>query len=687
MFLHRFVAQPSGLLCGVALLSAQAVLAANAVASDSSYTKSNEVKLPVQVSSATGFRQQALMAPSAITVIDKEQISRAPAADLGEVFRDIPGVAIVDSGVSGMKRLSIRGESSRRVLIKINGQPLADHSNYGTPLLIDPNMIERIEVVRGSASVVHGSNAVGGVINITTRKTEPGEHDILLSSGYYSATRGYRVAAGVLGAVDDFDYRLQASRVEHDDRRIPHGKLEGSDSNDKSVSAELGYRFGDSRIAWQGDYFNQEAYAWMDPTPPMVFTLGFPTRESKRNALSYVFENNDAIFQRVEALAYYQEGTRVMTNNMSIGPNPLSEALSDDSLTTSGARLTTEGQWLGENITVLGVEYQQDELDAVKTDKRFMPPNSPAKITNQVAEQGFWSAFVQQQLVLAETVESHLGLRYYHMDSNLKSSDLRTEVSKSDSQLLGSAGVVWRTSQASALRANIAQGYTYPSVTQQFSATPGNGVMNFGNPDLKPEKATTFEVGYRVDGSSLLTDLTLYHVRSSDFIDKQLITAPPAAYTGTYSGRFFEWVNVSEAETYGAELSLAYQAGDLSPYTSLSVQKRKLIYAPGQDTWKSGLPIYRARVGVEWDILSNFSIDLFLRSYGKSEHETYDSLGVPTIDKTSTYITPNLSAQYQPTQHLNMTVALSNITNREYRNPEELPAGERAVDVEVQWRF
>src|SRR5690554_5755835 len=629
------------------------------------------------------------MAFSAITVIDKEQISRAPVSELGEVFRDVPGVDIVDSGVFGMKRLSIRGESSRRVLIKINGQPLPDHSNYGTPLLIDPNMIERIEVVRGSASVVHGSNAVGGVVNITTRKTQPGEQEILLSSGYYSATRGYRVAAGVLGAVDDFDYRLQVSRVEHDDRRIPHGKLEGSDSNDKSVSAELGYRFGDSRIAWQGDYFNQEAYAWMPQTPPMLVTLGFPKRESKRNSLSYVFENNGALFQRVEALAYYQEGTRVMTNNMSIGPNPLSEALSDDSLTTSGARLTTEGQWLGENITVLGVEYQQDELDAVKTDKRFMPPNSPEKITNQVAEQGFWSAFVQQQLVLAETVESHLGLRYYHMDSDLKSSDLRTEVSKSDSQLLGSAGVVWRTSQASALRANIAQGYTYPSVTQQFSATPGNKVMNFGNPDLKPEKATTFEVGYRVDGSNLLTDVTLYHVRSTDFIDKQLITTPPAAYVGTYpaSSTFFEWVNVSEAETYGGELSLAYQAGDLSPYTSLSVQKRKLIYAPGQDTWKSGLPIYRARVGVEWSILPNLNVDMFLRSYGKSEHETYDAAGAAKLVNTSTNVTPNLNAQYQPTQNLNVTMALSNLTNREYRNPEELPAAERAVDVEVHWRF
>lgn len=117
------------------------------------------------------------------------------------------------------------------------------------------------------------------------------------------------------------------------------------------------------------------------------------------------------------------------------------------------------------------------------------------------------------------------------------------------------------------------------------------------------------------------------------------------------------------------------------------MQKRKLIYAPGQDTWKSGLPIYRARVGVEWSILSNLNVDMFLRSYGKSEHETYDAAGTAKLVNTSTNVTPNLSAQYQPTQNLNVTMALSNLTNREYRNPEELPAAERAVDLEVHWRF
>ena len=213
--------------------------------------------LPLMVVSATGYRQQALMSPAAITVLEQEQLNQQPVSDLAEVLRDIPGIAIVDSGVPGMKRLSLRGESARRVLVKINGQPLADHSNYGTPLLIDINMIERVEVVRGPSSVVHGGNALGGVINIITRQASAGEQEVIFSSGYYSATRGQRVSAGVLAARQGLDMRLQASRTSHQDRRLADGTLEDSDSLQRSVSAELGYSQAQHHISWQGDYFKQ----------------------------------------------------------------------------------------------------------------------------------------------------------------------------------------------------------------------------------------------------------------------------------------------------------------------------------------------------------------------------------------------------------------------------------------------
>lgn len=655
--------------------------------------QNDEVKLPTQVASATGFRQEALLAPAAITVITKEEIQAKPVSDLGEVFRDVPGVALVDSQVSGMKRLSIRGEDSRRVLIKINGQPLADHSNYGTPLLLDPNMIERIEIVRGSASVVHGSNALGGVVNITTRQANVGEVELFASAGLYSATRGYRASAGVLGASEKLDYRLQASTVEHQDRRIPHGKLVPSDTKDKSVSAELGFRLDEQqRIAWQGDYFDQEANAWLDDT---TMALSFPKRKSVRNALSYEYANDHALLQRIEARAYYQDGTRDMSNTVNT-PALNTDILSTDDLTVRGAQLTAQSQLLGNNISLFGVEYQQDKLDKkVATDIEFLmavppmpviPPPSHSTDT-ELATQSFISAFVQQQIKLTQALEANLGVRYYHMESKLKRSDKRATTKKDDDQYLGSAGLVWQSTEQSALRANIAQGYTYPSLTQQFSAVRGGGVMNYGNTELKPETATTYELGYRFDGTALMLDATLYYSSARDFIDKHQLTGKPTDFTATCKpAECFEWININQSQTYGAELDLAYQLDSLRPYTQLSVQRRKLTDL-GQSTWHSGLPIYRARLGTQWQATDKMMLDAFLRSYGKSKRYGFDEKGKPETQENSTYFTLNLSAQYQALENLNITMALNNLTNKSYQHPDELPGSERSVDVEVGWHF
>lgn len=370
--------KPLALACALAVLGASQT----AIAQEAT-------ELPLMVVSATGYKQQALRAPASITVVEQEEIKRRPVADVAEMLRDIPGIDIVDSGVPGMKRLSLRGEDSRRVLIRVNGQPIPDHSAYGSPLLIDVNMIERIEVVRGSASVVHGSNAVGGVVNITTRKAAAGEQEAYVGGGYYSATRGHRTNAGVLGANDRFDWRLQGARAKFGDRKIPHGRLKDTDSmgkdsgsEQKSVSAELGWRIDErQRIAWQGEYFKQEARAYLPAVPNTEMELDFPKRDSKRNALVYSFDDQDALFHSVDALVYHQKSQRIMDNtiNVEIPADPTATPIrpfdselnsftrGKDDLTTHGLQITTAAHLFADNNTVFGLEYQKDKLEAKKT--------------------------------------------------------------------------------------------------------------------------------------------------------------------------------------------------------------------------------------------------------------------------------------------------------------------------------
>lgn len=688
----------------------------------------DDTELSTQVVSATGFRQDALVAPAAITVLERDQLERRPVADLAEVFRDIPGIDIVDSGVPGMKRLSLRGENSRRVLVKINGQPIPDHSTYGSPLLIDVNMIDKIEVVRGSASVVHGSNAIGGVVNITTRQVQEGEQQVLLGAGYYSATRGYRVSAGLMGAAQAVDWRLQAAQAEFGDRHVPEKmtskpigqnavnshRLRDSDSAQKSVSAELGYRLDDTqRLAWQGDYFKQSATAWMAPAENMDMSLAFPKRDSTRNALAYHFEDEGALFYAVHANLYYQTGTRILENTANVDipakltPPPTPAVKSDsfsrshDDLTTQGAQMNFASRLLGDNTTLLGLEYQQDDLDVdkitTKTSYKPVPAPTTQTLSNQQATQSFWSVFVQQQVQVMDALEANLGARYYRIDSELAKSTERTPIKKTDEQLVGSASLVWKTSAISSWRLNVAQGYTYPSLTQQFSATPGNGAMNYGNADLKAEEATTYELGARVEGQSLSVDATLYYSQAQNFIDKKRIYAAPNAYapdskcalssSGKNQTYCFEWFNAQKADTTGLELAMAYRINAWRPYLNLSAQERELTFGSGVSTWSSGLPIYQGRAGIEWQARSDLELDFYVRSYGKSKREDYNSKGDPVTQKTQGYAEFNLAAFYQASQNLSISAAALNLTNKSYQNPDELPAAERALDLEINWKF
>lgn len=674
----------------------------------SAWAADDAVELSKMVVSASGYKQQALLAPAAITVLERDDIENKPISDLAEVFRDVPGVAIVDSGFPGMKRLSVRGESARRVLIKINGQPLVDHSNYGTPLMLDPSMIERIEIVRGSASVVHGSNAIGGVVNVITRTPADGEQIMLANAGYYSATNGFKLSAGTLGGKENVDYRFQASRTEHGERRIPHGKLEDSSSADKSFAGEIGARFGQARLAWQGDYFTQTVNAWADGSNG-VDSLGLPERSVMRNALSFTHDFNDDWLRNINAQVYYQEGKRILENEVSsrvpVTP-PLAppkfdrmtvENISDDSLITTGALLSVEGQWLGSNATVVGMEYMLDKLITDKTTHTKRTPEAggsttfDAKGSSQSAQQSTWSAFVQQQIKLIDNVEAHLGVRYYDISSKINRSTERTAADEHDGQLVGSASLTWQTTDNSSLRLNVAQGYSYPSLTQQFAVTAGGSDVHFGNPDLKAETATTYELGWRVDSRNLTLDAVVYQSHAKDFIDRQSMTAAEVAAAGYYTAttarqKLWQWINVSEADSYGAELALAYQLANWRPYTNVSVQERKLSFANGYSTRDSGLPSYMARTGVLWDINSQWNIDAFARSYGNSLKRKDDGT-VAAFGETHRYVSWHVAAQYQPTSTLNLTMALNNLTNKTYNHPDELPAVQRSLDVEVNWRF
>lgn len=128
--------------------------------------------LEQQVVTATRTAQTAQQSLAAVTVLDRERIERSQAASLPELLKQVPGVSLANNGGPGKSTaLFMRGTESDHVLVMIDGIKIGSVSAGGAALQDLPlELIERIEVVRGPRSSLYGSEAIGGVIQIFTRK-------------------------------------------------------------------------------------------------------------------------------------------------------------------------------------------------------------------------------------------------------------------------------------------------------------------------------------------------------------------------------------------------------------------------------------------------------------------------------------------------------------------------------------
>lgn len=147
-------------------------------------TKVETKMLNEQVVTASGYSQNIKEAPASISIIGREEILTRPIRDIGDAVQDVPGV-YVEQDKTGQNSISMRGLSSSYTLILIDGKRQNTTRGFvqnglgnQTSFMPPASMIEKIEVIRGPASIIYGSDAMGGAINIITKK-----HTDKLASG------------------------------------------------------------------------------------------------------------------------------------------------------------------------------------------------------------------------------------------------------------------------------------------------------------------------------------------------------------------------------------------------------------------------------------------------------------------------------------------------------------------------
>ncbi len=166
------------------------------------------VTIPETVVTATRTPLPIADIPAGVTVIDRQTIESSGATTIGDVLSNVPGLHVSPSGgPGGQSSVFVRGTNSNQVLVLRDGMPINDASdptsafNFGVDTLSD---IERIEIVRGPMAALYGSGAVGGVINLISRRgtKDAPRWEMNLFGGYPATIEGAAIASGVNGPID-----------------------------------------------------------------------------------------------------------------------------------------------------------------------------------------------------------------------------------------------------------------------------------------------------------------------------------------------------------------------------------------------------------------------------------------------------------------------------------------------------
>lgn len=433
-----------------------------------------------------------------VSVITADQIAATGATRLEEVLRDTTGIQIVSQGTEGsVATASIRGSESAQVLVLLDGVRLNSAQNgvfnlSDLPVALEE--IERVEVLRGPASALYGSSALGGVIQIFTK--EPEDKMMTRLSWREGRFNTRNISGSVAQKTETVRYRLGA-RYDHSD-----GYRENSDLEQYGLDAMLGFDLGkDFKLDILANHLEKEvgvpgATTWLTPN----------ARQEDQNTQSSMTLSGPA-----GAFDVLARGIYTRQNNKYEDPDAFPPTDDTHLLQTLGAELqaSTEN---GPHTLLLGGDIYRDNLDST---------------ANGDHDQDRMAIFGQYDIAPTDWLTLLAGLRY---DAH---SDFNNETSPK-------VAALFALNESSRVRISAAKAFRAPTLNDRY--WPDTGWVK-GNPDLVPETAWEYELAYdqQFDNTGDLK-LAVFRRDAEDLIE----WAPDAGFVWTPT-------NISEARIWGFE--------------------------------------------------------------------------------------------------------------------------------------
>ena len=565
----------------------------------------------------TGTRTRTLSGflPQTISVVNHNELTAGQRLNVLPTLNElVPGVFVnsramlgygVSTGAAG--GISVRGLSggTGQMMVLIDGHPQYQ-GIFGHPISdsYQTLMTERVEVLRGPASVLYGSNAMGGVINIITRKSlEDGVHtDLDLGAGSYGTVKGVltnRVRKGGFSSVVSGQY----SRSNNHRPRMGFEQYGGY--------GKIGYEFSD----------NWNAYADVDITH---FNASYPGATTSplfdadqwitRGVASAAIENH---YDRTDGAVslYYNFGNHKINDGHAESAAPQTSWFRSEDAVAGVSAWQSFGLFRG-NTTTVGFDWQSVHGKAwnqvIATGEDLAPMADKTE--------NIFAGYVDFRQDLTSWLTADFGLR---VDNH----------SVSGLELVPQGGLAFRIANGE-LKAMVSKGFRRPTIKDMYLFRPAN-------PELEPERIMNYELAWKSSVADVFSyGLNVFYLKGDNMIQTQMVNGMPLN------------VNTGPVENYGAELELRWRIAsnwNLVGNGSWLHMENPVLSAP-EITAYCGLEFHKNRLRIS--------------AGGMEVAGLYTAIGAEP--QKENFFQLSLNASYQLTDWLGIWARGDNLLNQQY---------------------
>ncbi|CAN7432667.1 TonB-dependent receptor [Phenylobacterium sp. LjRoot164] len=631
------------------------------------------------------------------SVIGSEDLRRFDKVSLDRALDLAPGVIAGNSGGSRNERLIfVRGFDRFQTTLSIDGVrvflPADNRIDFGRFLTAD---LSQIQISKGYVSVLDGPGGLGGAINLVTRKpTQALDGELragvnLDGDGTYNA---YTVS-GRIGTRQDL-YYLQVSGAKYD---RDHFSL--SDDFKPTVLEDGGERARSNSEDWRVN-----VKAGLTPNETDEYSINFTRQEGSKNAPYHVTDTASTRYWswpywNIDSLSFLTTTriadnatlkTRVYRNTFENGLFSYDNAAQTTQTLGRAFRSYYDDEAYGGNVE-LGVDLSSANTLKVAAYYRkdrhveWQQTFSPALVEpRQTTTETTGSLAIEDTHSFGESLDVVLGVSYDWRDLN-RAEDFNAGQYvyyplTDDDAWNWQAAARWQVNDAASLHASVSSRTRFPTLFERFSSRFGTAIPN---PNVKPERATSFELGGQAQVSRVNVSGALFY---SD-IEDALIQVPVAL--GPPFGTVNQTRNAGDGEYYGAELELKADLTDAIQLGGNYTYIRRELTDPTNAAFKpQGVPDHKLFAYVDWKVTDTVRITPTVEAASNRWTVTSSSaINPPRFYKTGDYVLTNLSVQWAVTPKIDLVVGGRNLFDENYQLVDGFPEEGRSFFADLRMRL